>query len=75
MNEETVRRLARQPIYDGIDPARRDDIRRARRTLALLRRLGKGGADPEALSLILQQDSYARTWEAMELWPGDDEPD
>ena len=73
MNEETFRRLARQPIYEGIDRARRDEIRRARRYLALLQRLDEGSTDPVALSLILHQDSYARTWEEMEIWPDDDE--
>ena len=73
LSQEALRRLALQPIYDGIDRARRDEIRQARRRLALQRRLDEGGADAEAVSLMLHQANYARAWEALEIWPDDDD--
>ena len=73
LSQEALRRLARQPIYEGIDPARRDEIRRARRSLALQQRLDEGGAEAEAVSLMLHQANYARAWEMLEIWPSDDD--
>ena len=72
LSPEALSHLAQQPIYEGIDRAHRDEIRRARRRLALLRRLGESGGDTMAIHLMLQQDDYARGWEDMDIWPEDD---
>ena len=72
LSPEALSHLAQQPIYEGIDRARRDEIRRARRRLALLHRLGESGGDTMAIHLMLQQDDYARGWEDMDIWPEDD---